>query len=64
VDGSGLSRAATTSGWAASSAGSKQKRVVEYLKPRKAPLEDGFKDEMRLWVSAGAKNLRSLFDPG
>jgi hypothetical protein len=27
-------------------------------------LEDGFKDEMRLWFSAGAKNMCSLFDPG
>jgi hypothetical protein len=27
-------------------------------------LEDRFKDKMRLWVSDGARNLRSLFYPG
>jgi len=38
--------------------------VFEGARPCLNTLEDGFKDEMRLWVSAGAKNLRSLFDPG
>jgi hypothetical protein len=40
-------------------------RCVFYgARPCLSTLEDGFKDEMRLWFSAGAKNMRSLFDPG
>jgi hypothetical protein len=38
--------------------------VFEGARPCLNTLEDGFKDEMRLWVPAGAKNMRSLFDPG
>jgi hypothetical protein len=33
-------------------------------RPCLSSLEDEFKDEMRLWFSAGARNLHSLFDPG
>jgi hypothetical protein len=36
--------------------------VFEGARPCLPTLEDGFKDEMRLWFSAGAKNMRSPFD--
>jgi hypothetical protein len=40
-------------------------RCVFYgARPCLSTLEDGFKDEMRQWFSAGARSMRSLFDPG
>jgi hypothetical protein len=44
--------------------GSIEMCIFDRARPCLSTLEDGFKDDLQLWFLAGAKNMRTLFDPG
>jgi hypothetical protein len=48
-------------GW---SFGNIKKCVFHGKRPCLSSLEEGFRDELQLWLLVGAKNIRNLFDPG